>query len=150
MVAGLLSKKSKKKKTKRGKGGKNEKFLNIFSANAAGLKNKLHSFKSAIEQTNAAIITIQESHMGKKGTIKIEGFEIFEAIRKKSKGGTLLAVHKALSPVLVKEYSEEFELLVVESKIGGKEIRIITGYGPQENWQKHLECPWRRGYLVNH
>ena len=42
MVGGLLN---RKKKTKRGKGGKREKFVNIFSANSAGLKNKMKSLK---------------------------------------------------------------------------------------------------------
>ena len=34
---------------------------------------------------------------------------------------------------MIKEYSGEFELLVVEVKVNKLEIRIISGYGPQEN-----------------
>ena len=45
----------------------------------------------------------------------------------------MIAVHKALDPVLISEYSDDFEIIVVECKLGGKETRIITGYGPQEN-----------------
>ena len=131
MVGGLLKK--RKNKTKRGKGGKHEKYVNICSAISAGLKNKMKSLKSSLKALNAAIVTIQETHSIKKGKIKLEGFEIFEAIRKKSKGGTMIAVHKALKPVLINEYSEDFEIIVVECKLGGKEVRIITGYGPQEN-----------------
>ena len=46
----------------------------------------------------------------------------------------MLCVHVALQPVLVQEYSDTFELIVVEVKIAEKEIRVMTGYGPQETW----------------
>ena len=62
-------------------------------------------------------------------------FKIFEAIRKKQKGGTLIAAHTSLDPILIEEYSEEFELLVIEVKIGGKDVKVISGHGPQENWK---------------
>jgi hypothetical protein len=39
-------------------------------------------------------------------------------------------------------YSEEFELLVVEVIIGGKSVRVITGYGPQENWKLEERTPF--------
>ena len=41
-------------------------YLNIFSANAAGLKYKIQSLKSEIAATNAAIFTVQESHFEKE------------------------------------------------------------------------------------
>ena len=48
----------------------------------------------------------------------MQDYHIFEAIRKnKEKGGTLLGVHVGLEPVLISEYSDTFELLVVEVKI---------------------------------
>ena len=40
---------------------------------------------------------------------------------------------KGLNPFLIQEYSDDFELLVVEIKAGNKDVRIVTGYGPQEN-----------------
>ena len=70
-----------------------------------------------------------------KGKIKVNEYVIFEAIRKnRKKGGTAIGVHTSLNPVLIQEYNEEFELLVVELKVQNKEIRVISGYGPQENW----------------
>ena len=91
----------------------------------------------------AGIVTLQETHYRKKGKLneRLNDFEVFEAIRKKVKGGTLIAVHKSLKPVLIEEHSEEFELLVVEAKIGNKEVRVMSGYGPQENWSLRS---WRR------
>ena len=62
--------------------------------------------------------------------MKIENFETFEAIRKKQNGGTIIGINKALNPMLIKDYSDEFELVVVEIKLHNKEIRIISGYEP--------------------
>ena len=54
----------------------------------------------------------------------MENFVIFEAIRKnKEKGGSMLGVHENLKPILIEEYSDTFELIVVEIKAGKKEIR---------------------------
>ena len=80
------------------------------------------------------MFTLQETHYTKKGRCVVKDFDIFEAIRKgKQKGGTMIGVHKALKPVLINELNDPFELLVVEIKIGDREIRVISGYGPQES-----------------
>ena len=109
----------------------------IFSANCAGCENKTQSLIDYINHIGAGIITLQETHFKRKGKLnkKLGDFELFEAIRKKQKGGTLIAAHKSLNPILTEEYSDEFELLVIEVNIGGDEIRVMTGYGPQENWK---------------
>ena len=142
-VAGLLDK-NKKHRVKRGgkKHKKKNENLIIFSNNVAGLKNKIKSLKSEIKNVNASLFTLQESHFRKKGNIKMENYEIFEAIRKKQKGGSLIGAHKALNPILISEYSEDFELLVVEIQIINKEIRIMTGYGPQESWPEAERIPF--------
>ena len=73
----------------------------------------------------AGIITLQETQFWRNGRLsdKLPEFEIFEDIRKKQKGGTLIALHKGLDPVLIEELSEVFELLVVEVSMGDKEVR---------------------------
>lgn len=135
-MGGLLNEERKKKRkgVKRGKGRQKETSLNIFSTNCAGLKSKLQNCKDEIKSCDAGIFTLQETHFQKKGKFKMEGFEIFEAIRKKKDGGTLIGVHKGLKPMLIQEYSDKFELLVVEISVSNKDIRIISGYGPQECW----------------
>ena len=133
---------AKKTKTKRGNKKNKEKYLNMFSSNAAQLKGKLDSLKNGIKETNAAIFTVQETHYANKGQFRINNFEIFEAIRKKAKGGTAIGAHKALKPVLINEYSDEFELIVVEVKAANKEIRVMTGYGPQESWPINARMPF--------
>ena len=54
----------------------------------------------------------------------------------------MIGVHEDQNPVLIKEYSESFELIVVEIKAGNKSIRIITGYGPQENCEEKDRLPF--------
>ena len=77
----------------------------MFSTNAAGLKNKLQSFKSELKHFDASVFTVQETHFNKKGKFKMQDFEIFESIRSKVKGGTMMGVHKALNPVLIEKYT---------------------------------------------
>ena len=112
--------------------------LKIFSTNGAGVKfGKMNSLNAEVRNTQANIVTLQETHFTQKGKLKMDPeFEIFEAIRNKKGGGTVIAAHKDLNPKLVEEHSEEFELLVVEVKTEETPIRIISGYGPQENWDE--------------
>ena len=133
----------KKKKINRGKPKKKrETELCIVSANAAQLKSKLNSFKSILKQSNAGVFTVQETHYSSKGKVQVQDFEVFEAIRNKAKGGTIIGAHKALKPCLIIEYSDDFELLVIEIKISNREVRIISGYGPQECWSENERMPF--------
>ena len=106
------------------------------------LKGKLNSFKSELKLSNAAIFSVQETHYATKGKVQIENFEVFESIRKKVKGGTMIGVHKGLKPFLIQEYSSDFELLVVEVKVANRDVRIISGYGPQESWPETERMPF--------
>ena len=73
----------------------------------------------------------------------MENFVVFEAIRKnREHGGSLMGIHKKLEPVLIEEYCDTFELIVAEIKVAQKGIRVITGYGPQENWSDEEKMPF--------
>ena len=73
----------------------------------------------------------------------MDQYEIFEAIRKgKAGGGSMLGVHVGLEPVLIRECSDTFELIVVEIKVCNTSMRVITGYGPQENWLDDEKMPF--------
>ena len=67
---------------------------------------------------------------------------IFEAIPPSKNGGTLCAIHEDLNPKLIEEYNNPFELLVVEIEVQNKSIRIMTGVGPQENWDEDKRTPF--------
>ena len=58
----------------------------------------------------------------------------------------MIGVHKALNPVLITELNDPFELLVVEVKIGNKEIRVMSGYGPQESWSPEQREPFFQAF----
>ena len=118
---------------KRGKQKQKTTNLTMFSNNLASLRAKLKSFKMEIKRVDAAIFTLQETHSTSKGKFHFDDFETFETIRKnKEKGGTMIGVHKSLKPKLINEYDETFELLVIEINVANKDIRVISGYGPQE------------------
>ena len=114
------------------------KSIKIFSTNAAGLvSGKVNSLRSEVLATASNIVTIQETHSLRKGLIKMPvGFVTFEAIRKAKHGGTMCTVHQDLNPKLIEEYSDSFELLVIEVEADNNSIRIFTGCGPQENWDE--------------
>ena len=104
---------------------------------------KTNHLKYQIKEANVQIFTVQETKYRKKGKFNIDEFEIFESKRKnKEKGGTMLGIHKSLEPVLIEEYSNTFELIVAEIHTNNKQIRIITGYGPQENWSPEEKRPF--------
>ena len=61
----------------------------ILSANGAGCISKIQSIIDDVYHLAAAIVTLQETLFQRKGKFngKLCDFEIFEAIRKKNKGG---------------------------------------------------------------
>ena len=123
---------------------KNVNSVKLFATNGAGVKNsKVESLNAQVRRTKANIIMVQETHSTEKGKIKMDKeFVIFEAIRKKKGGGTLMAINEDLKPKLIEEYSDEFELIVVEANTTEKTIRVITGYGPQECWEEERRLPF--------
>ena len=54
----------------------------------------------------------------------------------------MISGHKDLNPKLIEQYEDEFELLVVEIELKQKKVRIISGYGPQENWPEEKRMPF--------
>ena len=78
--------------------------LKIFSTNAASVINgKRESLKSEVLCAKSNVITLQETHARKKGSIQIPNFIVFEAIRTKKGGGTLIAAHEDLNPKMISE-----------------------------------------------
>ena len=117
--------------------------VNILTTNAAGLRYKAGDLNNKIKHFDSTIFSVQETHFARKGRFEINKYIIFEAIRKgKQKGGSMLGVHVDLCPVLVQEYSDKFELIVVEVQVGDTCIRIMTGYGPQEGWEEVEKMPF--------
>ena len=136
------------KKTRRGYGNKNKRKsikgiknvpFSIIGTNSNGILGKKESLDSLLNKFHPSVITLQETKLGKTGMIKMQGYQIFEQVRKENKGGGLLtAVDHDLQPVLVSTGGEdtESEVLTVQVKVNTKDIRIINAYGPQEDDSK--------------
>ena len=54
----------------------------------------------------------------------------------------MIGIHRSLELVVIEEYSETFELIVTEIKVMHTEIKIISGYGPQETWKDEEKSPF--------
>ena len=139
--------KVKESKTQRVKSKKvnkeNDMKIKLFATNAAGVINgKMESLKSEVAASEATVVTVQETHCKQKGKIQMNKLVSFEAIRKKKGGGTICAIHEDMEPKLIEEYDTEFEMIVIEIKVKNRNIRIITGYGPQENWVEEKRMPF--------
>ena len=124
----------RKAKSKQKKGQTNIKF-SLLGTNSNGITNKLESLKEAISKFKPSIVTLQETKVKKSGTIKLNGYQIFEKTRTLGGGGGLVtAVDLNLNPVLITVGQEEdAEILTVQAKVGNHDIRIINAYGPQED-----------------
>ena len=132
------------KQTRRGysrkiyKGGKSKsQQLVILGNNAAGINKKRESLFFLINSIKPAVLTIQETKLTQYRTLKIPGYEVFEHLRGEKEGGGLLtAVLLDLDPVIV-TVEDDIEILVVQFNLGGHKVRIINGYGPQEDDDTH-------------
>ena len=140
---------NKKKRRGRGrkklKGNNKVKLFSIIGNNINGLKAKIDSLQSVVNIFSPSVICLQETKLRSKGIWKAKGFRTFERLRKGFGGGLLTAIDEDLSPVLLSEGEGDLEILVVQLTVGGRNMRIINCYGPQEDqalevvfnfWQK--------------
>ena len=124
-----------RKKIRRGWGGKkNRKNINfsILACNANGLWGKFESLKNNINYFKPSCVMIQESKLRNLGSLKLQGYQIFELNRQGMGGGLFTAIDEKLSPVLLRSGPENAEILVTQIRLAGLDIRLVNGYGPQE------------------
>ena len=101
-----------KSKTRRGYGRKNRKHkcenkleLSLVGTNSAGLNTKRESFFHLVNTVKPSLITLQETKVSARGTIKLPGYQCFEHIRaNKGGGGLLTAALHDLNPTLITEH----------------------------------------------
>ena len=116
---------SNKRKNKRGWGrklkrkkGQNETKFSIFGSNSNGIKGKIDSLFRNVQHFKPSCITLQETKVRFPGSVKLDGYEIFENIREGLGGGLLTAVDKNTNPVLISYGNENFEAIIVELTVG--------------------------------
>ena len=110
----------------------------ILGTNAAGLLNKKDSFERNIELFKPVAFFLQETKTKSKNKLKVKDYTCFEYIRKNRGGGGLMTVvHNKMNPVSIGNETED-EVIVVEAEIGKDKIRLINGYGPQEDDEEEV------------
>ena len=121
------------------RGGKKHKskfktYFTLFGNNTAGLKNKKDSLEANIDIfKKPSCITLQETKLPKYTNFQLGDYQIFQKNRNISGGGLLTAVDPVLNPVLLESRNEEAEILAVQIALKDKNLRIINGYGPQDD-----------------
>ena len=123
-----------RRRIRRGWGGKKRNIMNfsMLATNSNGLKGKIESLKNNINFFKPSCILIQESKLRSYGSIKLNGYQIFELNREGSGGGLFTAIDENLSPVLIRTGEDKSEMMVIQINLAGINIRIINAYGPQE------------------
>ena len=116
------------------------KTLKVFGINAAGIKSKLESFNEVLSTLKPQIWMLQETKLKPHEQINcgaLDNFQVFYLSRQKSQGGGLaVGVSKMLESTLLSEGDDDTEVVWVLVVVGDIQIRVIAGYGVQENASK--------------
>ena len=111
--------------------------VKFYGINAAGIKSKQKSFENVLNRIKPQVWTIQETKLKPNETIKCEAldhYQVYYLSRQESQGGGLaLGVLKELESTLIREGDDNTEILSVQVVVGDISIRVVSGYGPQEN-----------------
>ena len=108
--------------------------FSILGNNCFGLKAKKESLYQTLKAFDfPSCITLQETKMRKMGSVKINDYQVFEKLRPGLGGGLLTAISQSLSPVLISPIKEDTEILIVQCLVNDMKLRVINGYGPQDD-----------------
>ena len=126
-----------KKRNKRGKRNSAQsvvKSLILTGFNPDGAKSKMTTIKKLIRESNATIVTMQETKCTQYGQMKFDGFYTYEHLRSnKEGGGVAICALKELNPVFVCDGGEEVEALTVDIHLRNMAVSVTSAYGPQLN-----------------
>ena len=121
--------------TKRGNGRKNKKFkkkFKIWGSNANGIISKQDSLKDFLDIEKPSCFFIQETKCTRIGQVKVDGYQMFDTVRKKSGGGGGILIgiqnEEFSNPIVICQGEENVEILVVQIKIGGMSVRLSVSY----------------------
>ena len=112
----------------------------MFGVNSAGIKCKMDSLQDILKRLKPQIWAVQETKLKPNQTLKcevVDSFQMFYLYRQDSQGGGLVVgVDKDIESTLVREGNDVVEAIVVQVMLGTLSVKIIVGYGPQENASK--------------
>ena len=108
--------------------------FSLLGNNSAGLKSKKDSLEAIIRTLkNPSCITLQETKLAKNANFQLANYQVFQKNRNGSGGGLLTAIDPNLNPMLIASKNEEAEILTVQIELNKNKLRIINGYGPQDD-----------------
>ena len=113
----------------------------MLGNNANGIIGKKASFLNLIKNEKPTCFMLQETKVKKAGQFRVEGYQIFEYVRQnKGGGGIAIGIDNECKnePLLVTQGEDGVEILVVEINVGEMQVRLITGYAPQETDNKEI------------
>ena len=109
----------------------------MVGVNAAGIKCKMDSLDDILKRLKPQIWSIQETKLKPNEKLKsevINNFQVYYLNRQNSQGGGLaIGIDKDIESTLKREGNDEIEALAVQIVVGNVPIKMIVGYGPQEN-----------------
>ena len=82
---------------------------------------------------NPSCVTLQETKLAKNATFLLEKYQVFQKNRNGWGGGLLTAVDPSLNPMLISSRNEDAETLTVQMQLHDRQLRVINGYGPQND-----------------
>ena len=119
-----------------------EKTLVFGGVNPDGAKGKWGTIKKTVRDCGASVWMMQETKCKIAGSLKLDGFLVYEHTRANGEGGGLaLCVKKELNPAFLIDGGPEVEAMTVDIHVRQMTISSSTAYGPQENdklQKKHL------------
>ena len=106
----------------------------LFYTNINGFKSKADSLKQLIIEHNVDVFVLTETKVYSKSKIRLDGYKVFPAVRKRNGGGGMLvAVKHGLCSSVMFDEGENAELITIHLDFGGVHFRLICIYSPQEN-----------------
>ena len=114
----------------------NKRGMTMVGINCNGLNSKWQSFDNIIHDLKPCAFFLQETKLPQKQQFKSDTMDyvIFRLEREKSGGGGIaLGVIQDLNPILIRMGSDTTEAISVKINVNQFEIRLIVGYGAQEN-----------------
>ena len=110
--------------------------MTMVGINCNGLNSKWQSFDKIVHDLKPCVFFLQETKLPPKQQFKSDTQEyvIFRPEREKSGGGGIaLGVLQDFNPILIRMGSDTTEVISVKINVNKFEVRLIVGYGAQEN-----------------
>ena len=128
--------------------------MTLIAINCNGLNSKWQSFNKILHGLHPCAFFLQETKLPQKQLFKLNTNEyvIFRLERELSgSGGLALGVNQDLNPILIRLGTDQAEAISVKININKFEVRLVVGYGAQENDRQaklHAMNPAERKMLL--